>query len=384
VGSQDNIHAALGRKDRVCQISFQGISRRRLEGFLAEMREPFPELSHLNLRCFWNGDWSPTIPDSFLGGSAPRLREFYLYGIRFPALRGFFLSASGIVKLCLQRIHDISPEAMVSSLSTLTRLQDLNLSIIRTPQVRANVPVTRTVFPALTIFQFETDGEYLEDFVALIDAPLLQTVKLKIFFSDRRGFELSQLPRFIGRTKNLEVLNKADVIFGSTMSVKRFPAIRTGDDASLQVELPCDALSSLAQLCRWTLPPLSIIESLDVYEHEGLSSGLGGHHLPITRPGAEVSEIAEWPEFLRAFSAVKVLRLSKRRTPGVALALQEVSRLGQEAMHVLPALQNIFLEDPQLPLLEVIRQFVAARQEHGIGHPIAIGSWERVSGCSRG
>jgi hypothetical protein len=84
---------------------------------------------------------------------------------------------------------------------------------------------------------------------------------------------------------------------------------------------------------------------------------------------------------LRAFSAVKVLRLSKRCAPCVALALQEVSRLGQEAMHVLPALQNIFLEDYQLPgpVLEAIGQFVAARQEHGIGHPIAIDSWERVS-----
>jgi hypothetical protein len=48
----------------------------------------------------------------------------------------------------------------------------------------------------------------------------------------------------------------------------------------LHVELPCDTLSSLAQLCRWTLPPLSIIESLDVYEHEGLTPRLG-RHLPM-------------------------------------------------------------------------------------------------------
>jgi hypothetical protein len=239
--------------------------------------------------------------------------------------------------------------------------------------------MTRTVFPALTTFQFENDGEYLEDFVALIDAPLLQTVELKKFFSNRRGFELSQFLRFIGRTEKLEVFNKADVIFGSIMSVKLSPAIRTGDDAMLQVELPCDTLSSLAQLCRWTLPPLSIIESLDVYEHEGLTPRLG-HHLPITQPRAEVSEVAEWTELLRAFSAVKVLRLSKRRALGVAQALQEVSRLGQEAMHVLPALQNIFLEESQLPgpVMEAIGQFVAARREHGIGHPIAIDSWERV------
>jgi hypothetical protein len=113
---------------------------------------------------------------------------------------------------------------MVTSLSVLTSLQHLNLSIIRTPQIRASVPVTRTVFPALTIFQFETDGEYLEDFVALIDAPLLQTVELKILFSNRRGFELSQFPRFIGRTKKLEVLNKADVIFGNMIVGETFPS----------------------------------------------------------------------------------------------------------------------------------------------------------------
>ena len=79
----DNIVAALGQSNRVCQVILQ-LAGWQLEEILAPMQVPFPELTELRL---WSYDSSPVmIPDSFLDGSAPRLRSFELEGISFPGL----------------------------------------------------------------------------------------------------------------------------------------------------------------------------------------------------------------------------------------------------------------------------------------------------------
>ncbi len=56
----------------------------QLEKVLAAMRVPFPELTHLQLIS--DGETVPVIPDSFLGGSAPRLQAFQLIRVPFPGL----------------------------------------------------------------------------------------------------------------------------------------------------------------------------------------------------------------------------------------------------------------------------------------------------------
>ena len=60
-----------------------------------------------------------TLPSTFLGRSAPSLREIYLEGIPFLALPTLVLSANDIVNLQLHnvpKIDYISPEAMVTGL----------------------------------------------------------------------------------------------------------------------------------------------------------------------------------------------------------------------------------------------------------------------------
>jgi hypothetical protein len=73
----------------------------------------------------------PVIPDSFLGGSAPRLRCFFL-DIPFPGLPNLLLSATYLVKFWYINIPPsgyISPEAIVAVLSTLSSLEKLYLDI---------------------------------------------------------------------------------------------------------------------------------------------------------------------------------------------------------------------------------------------------------------
>jgi hypothetical protein len=102
------------------------------------MQDSFPELTVLHL-SFQRSSYGPVLSDSFLGGPAPRLQCFSLKAILFPGLPKLLLSATHLVKFCLVEIPRsgyISPEAMVTSLSMLTCLDQLYLdSWIRIPSI---------------------------------------------------------------------------------------------------------------------------------------------------------------------------------------------------------------------------------------------------------
>jgi hypothetical protein len=73
-----NIVALLGHSDRVRRISLTKISSSHyLENVLAATQKPFPQLTYLALRPPYGPTRvkMPVVPDSFLGGSAPRLRK---------------------------------------------------------------------------------------------------------------------------------------------------------------------------------------------------------------------------------------------------------------------------------------------------------------------
>jgi hypothetical protein len=82
-----------------------------------------------------------------------------------------------------------------------------------------------------------------------------------------------------------------------------------------------------------------------------------------------------WLELLHPFTAVKHLYLSKEFAPRIVPALQEL--VGARTTEVLPALQNIFLEELQSsgPIQEGIGRFVGARRLSG--HPMTVSLWER-------
>src|SRR6266446_148911 len=117
----DDIIVALGQSNRVCQVDLWGLEDLHLDKVLAAMQLPFPDLTWL--RLFSYGETPPVAPDSFLGGSAPRLRFFELDGIPFPGLPNLLLSTTHLVHLNLSNIpHSgyISPEAMATLLSVLS------------------------------------------------------------------------------------------------------------------------------------------------------------------------------------------------------------------------------------------------------------------------
>jgi hypothetical protein len=301
------------------------------------------------------------LRDSLLGGSAPRLEHIQLHGIPFPALPQLLLSTHNLVQLDLFDIPQsgyVSPEVMVYCLSTLTRLHTLWLQF-RSPGLRVNQhppPLTRAVLPALTCFDFRGNIEDLDVIVSRLDAPLLSHAGIHSF--DQQEFNTPFLRDFISRTKSFRTISRVRVYFGHRSWV-HFPFEDTDyEDNGLEIISnsyePDEQLSSLAQVCRSSLPLLPTLEHLEIFN--------------AISDWYEDREHSHWIELLQPFTSVKDLVISKDLVRLVAPALQG---LGQKSVTgVLPKLQNLFLNDPQpsMAVQEAVRQFIAARQLSG--HPV--------------
>ena len=367
----DNILAVLERRDRVYRIELREVNCSPLEMVIVAMQEQFPELTHLHLTSH-DEMLLPVVPNSFLGGSALRLVYLGLGGISYLGLPRLLLSATHLVDLHILDIpHSgyISPEAMATTLSTLTSLGSLSLGF-RSPQScpdpanRRPPPSTRRILPVLTRFWFKGVCEYLDDFVAHIDAP---RVNLDITFFNQIVFDSPQLIQFVSRTPTLKALETGHVVF-EDCAAKINLSSQTSGYGSLEVRISCREfdwqVSSLEQVCTLCLPPLSALENLSIYDHA----------LSYPRSQDNIDNTL-WLELLHPLATVKKLYLSKELALRIVPALQELVEGRTTA--VLPALQNIFLEELQLsgPVQDGTRQFVAMRQV--IGHHIAVSLWDR-------
>jgi hypothetical protein len=146
----DNIIAALGQSNRVCKVDLF-LAGWQLENILAAMQVPFPELT--DLRFYISGESLPVIPDSFLGGSAPRLRYFELCAFHFRDCQNCFCllrTLSTLISFHYSLFGYISPEAMVAVLSVLSSLEELSIefqSFQSRPDWKAKSASTKTLYP---------------------------------------------------------------------------------------------------------------------------------------------------------------------------------------------------------------------------------------------
>ena len=361
----DNIIAALEHNDRIRKLDLHYFPRVQMERVIAAMQQPFTALEYLRLYSISEIE---VVPASFLSGSAPQLQELFLASIPFPGLPKLLLSATHLVSLHLVLIpHSgyFSPEAMATGLSALTGLKSLIIkfeSPRSRPDRRRRPPLlTRTLFPALTRFEFKGVSEYLDDLVARIDAPLLNNFHITFFH--QLIFDTPQLAQFISRTPKFNLKACNHVLAEFSHQDVRISTISTTDWA-LILKISCRQLdwqlSSLAQVCGSIFVPA--IEHL--YIREDL------HYSPFRQDDIETGQ---WLELLHRLTAVKDLRISPEFTPRIVPTLQEL--VGGRAIEVLPALQTLFVEET-LPsgVQETIDKFVAAREL--AGHPVAISRWE--------
>ena len=375
IGRVDNIVDFLKHSDlvrRISRISLQYFSSLPLEVVLEAMQVPFPALTDLLLHQY--GQTEPVLPlsDSFLGGSAPRLRFLWLDRIPYPGLPTLLLSATHLTNLHLDGIPEsgyIPPEVMAACLSTLTSLERLFL-VFRIPQPLPDQqnqrppPSVRTSLPVLDHFTFRGDGEYLEVLVACIDAPRLK--RLHITFFNDVVFATPQFTRFIKHAPTLGAFHEATVfLWYTTASITLSSAY-----ASLNVSIYCRELdwqlSFLEQVCTSSLLPLSTLQDLYMLSEN-----------PWPQDWKDIIDYAQWLELLHSFSAVKNLYLSRELAPCVVPALQDL--VGGRITEAFSTLQNIFVEDLQEsgPVQERIGKFVAAQQV--TSHPLTVSRWDRDS-----
>jgi hypothetical protein len=260
---------------------------------------------------------------------------------------------------------------MVTSLSVLTRLESLVIEF-EFPGCRPDrksrrpPPPTRTLLPILTELQFLGVSEYLDDFVARIDAPLLNDLMITFFHQRQRIFDTPQLTEFISLTPKFYAYNRALVnLFSWSVSVTLPRPFDGALELGIAYKQPDWQFSFLTQLCSSSFPLIPAVEHLYIQT--------GSPRLYL-QPHIESSQCLQ---LFRQFAAVKFLYISREIVQCIAPVLQEL--VEERVIEVLPALQTLFLEEtlPSGPFQEAIGQFIAARRL--ATHPISVSRWKKKS-----
>ena len=364
----DNIIAALEHPHRVSAITLDEVTGPMLVRTITVMQEPFPALEELFLYAPYKSNDIPVLPSEFLGRSAPCLRTIQLEAIPFPGLPVLLLSTSNLLTLSLMDVPQTGyfpPEAMVAALATLTRLEFLDIGF-RSPASRPDQirlpPITRTVLPVLHDFYFGGVREYLEDFVARIDAPWLRGIWI-YYFNQLVDFEIPQLWQFIDRSEDLNQPMCCLVHFRSDC-VSFSAGLTTGlnmdkpesdEDYSCQIKIQirCKGIdwqfSHLAQ----ALNQISTASVISNILHFAIDSD-------SISCGPEDMDDIEWLQLLRPFSSVQTLFVSRELAGHVSRSLENTA--ATMVTEVLPALDMLCLEGQPMTFTH---KFISARWESG-------------------
>ena len=347
---EDNVIAALEHHNRVREIQL-AVTSSLLGKIVKLMQVSFAILTSLSL---WMDRGSsnctvPGLPNSFLGGYAPLLRDLSLIGISFPDLPRLLSTARGLTSLRLLEVPDtgyIAPHAMATCLSTLSNLTVLCLEFrFSTPRPNDNerghpLPPNRNraTLPNLTRFNFRGPSDYLEDLLARIDAPFLDHVDITFF--NQLIFQVPHLSHFIDRIEMLKSAKVAEMesSFGSGVSIKLDQGASSTQGTighPLSLCISCGVLdwqiSSMAQICSQS-PVFSRVERLDV-RADYLRLGYRWE-----------DESVPWVELFRSFTSVETLSISGELCQDVAPALEVVATEMEMVVEVLPELRVLHFE----------------------------------------
>jgi hypothetical protein len=313
--------------------------------------------------------------------------------IPVPGLPELLLSSTNlrVIDLSCIRINlFFSPQAMVTALSALTRLDILCILLAGEPDrlhldwKSQHSPLPpRAILPSLTVLKFKAFSKYLEDFMARVDPPLLGHLDIAFVCShgasdveQDREIDTSQLARLISCIPKFQAPDKAHIGMDTYASNSKFwikfswpkPISST---VRLEVYRPYaeQHMSRVAQFCRSPFFPLPTLEDLYI---------CGGRHSSICPRG-----YTRWLELFQPFTAVKNLYLSELYAERITPVLRDF--VGERTMEVLPALEKVFIEFSPWsrvsgPIRKAFGQFAAARQLSG--HPIVISSWDGKQGIA--
>jgi hypothetical protein len=361
-----NVVIALGHPDRVCEIDLT-VNSSIIGSIVDVIQVPYPALECIKIKS--EGDFpratEPPVFGTFLGGFAPHLKEIDLEGVvvPFPTLRRLLLSTDNLVTLCLMAVPDtgcFSPDALVTVLSSLAQLKVLGIffrSSASTTRVRP--PPERAILPSLTTLVLRGPSEYLEDFIARIDSPVLAALTIKFF--NQLIFEIPQICRFMSRVEGLQTFNEVRVVpIDNRISVKLgLQETRERDRRWCSLYVLCRQLdwqlSFTTQILSQIRPFLSSTRTLLISRgYRGLSLSLGKDDVDPT----------QWLELFQPFSQVSDVRVEEEElVPDIMHALVS----DDVAAGLLPSLTTLYLKWYHLSesTKEAAARFVAARKAAG-------------------
>jgi hypothetical protein len=328
----DSIIAALKQSDRVSSISLT-ITRSLIKK-LSTISQPILGLEELSLLS--HDGLQLTLPSTFRWGH--RLRTLDSTGVGFPSFPQLLLPSRGLVDL---RIHEIpttgyfSPDAFANALSGMTNLRSLSLHFLSLPPRRSYfgfLPQSgeRAVLPALTYLKYQGTSNYLDNFVARIDAPRLGDIDITFFCQPT--MDASQLGRFIGRTDMQASLIRAEAETSAKAISVSFADASTC--TPLRVQISCKRLdwqlSCMAQVCNQFSPFLFRVKELSIN---------------TTQWSNEQDDVVggQWLDLVRSFGGARDFWMANDLATDILRSLGEANG---ENPTVLPALHYLCVENP--------------------------------------
>ncbi len=374
---EENVLAVLKHANRISEINLPMTRQLALKS-ATSLKASFPILQRLQLRS--QESMRPLhIPDGFLGGSAPLLRDIHLIRTVFPALPVLLLSSQALVSLQLDDIPNpgyFSPEDLANSLSGMAQLNTLKIRFLPPNAHERSMdssPINRAILPALTEFEIKGNCEYVEDLVSRFDAPALG--QINVTFIEQPTFGIPRLARFIGRTKEAKSPHHTSVRLSDEIMMTQYfrrPSCADSTSGTFQLQIPCDELdgrvSQLIHVCQYISEPLLGVERFDVEAFPHSTNWMDGEEVDTT----------VWLELFRSFRGAKSVGVSGGLVTSVASALERAT--GEMARIVLPALRDIHLLDSPSSTSASIEQFISLRQH--CNRPVAV-HYEREGSLDR-
>jgi hypothetical protein len=194
---------------------------------------------------------------------------------------------------------------------------------------------------------------YLEELLAQIDAPILQT--FSVTFHDLEA-HTPQLLRFVNCAERLGPPIRVMVKFDFETALLKFMPT-DGFELANWCDNSARQISSMAWSCRELLPLLARVERLDLY----------CDHLPQS-----TESVDPWRsvELFQPFMNLQNMYVSRKMWPQLAPMMQDLT--GERAAEVLPQLRTLFLEELEQfeQVWESIGPFIAARRHSD--QPVAV------------
>ena len=365
--------AALHRPDRLYGIDLH-VTSSMLASIVEMTQKPCRLLEIIRITAETRTRSSILERNTFLGGSAPHLREIELDGfpLPFPEIRRILLSTNNLVELHLTNIpNDVyfSPSDLVSGLSSLDQLKWLTVDFHSPPFPPSPImtrPPRRITLPSLVSLDFHGASEYLEEFIAQIELPALCKIAIRLF--NDMLFEIPRFCQFIPCLNASRPPARAIVIHGVESVGVYFEGegLLIGDcffgtscgQLDWQLSFVTQILSQLSFL-------LSSVRSLDIQS---------GDELPT---GEEDVDPTQWLELFQPFTHATEVRVWEKLVPGIAQALGA----GGMTAEVLPELTSLCLVRyrSSLSAAKAAEQFVLTRKLSGRAISLTSGDEVRQS-----